>query len=186
MSEVACLDRKPNERIEKSTRSRYNALSNAVATAAACAAVRGVAAARRTIQECRRAPMPHQERSDEYWDVYDAERRATGRLHRRGDPLGPGDYHLVAEVWTIDLSGRVLLTKRHPSISWGGLWACTGGCAVAGEDSRAAAVRASRRIWCRTQWWWSWAARRRSAVPEIPCVRRTCALPYVPRAGRQR
>jgi 8-oxo-dGTP pyrophosphatase MutT (NUDIX family) len=85
--------------------------------------------------------MPHQERSDEYWDVYDAERRATGRLHRRGDPLGPGDYHLVAEVWTIDLSGRVLLTKRHPSISWGGLWACTGGCAVAGEDSRAAAVR---------------------------------------------
>jgi len=85
--------------------------------------------------------MPYQERNEEFWDVYDAERRTTGRLHRRGEPLGPGDYHLVAEVWTINLCGRVLLTKRHPSIRWGGLWACTGGCAVAGEDRRAAAVR---------------------------------------------
>ena len=32
---------------------------------------------------------------DELWDVYDANHRLTGRTHRRGDPLAPGEYHLV-------------------------------------------------------------------------------------------
>ena len=35
----------------------------------------------------------------ELWDVYDKERRLTGRVHRRGDILASGDYHLSVHIW---------------------------------------------------------------------------------------
>ena len=35
----------------------------------------------------------------EFWDIYDAERRLTGKLHRRGDTLPEGEYHLVVHIW---------------------------------------------------------------------------------------
>ncbi len=77
----------------------------------------------------------------EYWDVYDENRNKTGALHRRGDPLGPQEYHLVVEIWTLDGQGRVLLTRRDLRKHFGGLWECTGGSAQAGEDSRTAVRR---------------------------------------------
>ena len=80
----------------------------------------------------------------EYWDVYDEHRNRTGALHRRGDPLGPGEYHLVVEIWTLDGQGRVLLTRRDLRKHFGGLWECTGGSAQAGEDSRTAVRRELR------------------------------------------
>ena len=80
----------------------------------------------------------------EYWDVYDENRNKTGALHRRGDPLGPQEYHLVVEFWTLDGQGRVLLTRRDLRKHFGGLWECTGGSALAGEDSRTAVRRELR------------------------------------------
>ena len=80
----------------------------------------------------------------EPWDVYDAGRRLTGRTMRRGDPITPGDYHLVVYIWLKNAAGQFLLTKRAPHKGYGNLWECTGGSAVAGEDSRAAAVREVR------------------------------------------
>ena len=80
----------------------------------------------------------------EYWDVYDEHRNKTGALHRRGDPLGPQEYHLVVEIWTLDGQGRVLLTRRDLRKHFGGLWECTGGSALAGEDSRTAVRRELR------------------------------------------
>ena len=34
----------------------------------------------------------------EYWDIYDENRNKTGRIHRRGDEMQSGDYHLVIHV----------------------------------------------------------------------------------------
>ena len=79
--------------------------------------------------------------ADELWDVYDKDRNLTGRLHRRGDPLATGDYHLTVHVWLQHTDGRFLITKRAPNKGYAGLWECTGGSALAGDDSLTAAVR---------------------------------------------
>ena len=81
---------------------------------------------------------------DELWDVYDAERRRTGRTMRRSDPIAPGDYHLVVHCWLQRPDGKYLLTQRAPSKGYPLLWECTGGSALAGEDSMDAVVREIR------------------------------------------
>ena len=79
--------------------------------------------------------------SDELWDIYDKDRNFTGRTHRRGDPLSSGDYHLTVHVWLQHTDGRFLITKRAPNKGYAGLWECTGGSALAGDDSLTAALR---------------------------------------------
>lgn len=78
---------------------------------------------------------------DERWDVYDADRRPTGKTHRRGDPLDSGEYHLVVYVWVMNSSGEFLLTKRTPNKGNPNMWENTGGSALAGDDSLSAALR---------------------------------------------
>lgn len=80
----------------------------------------------------------------ELWDVYDEDRNLTGRLHRRGEPLPPGEYHLAVHVWLRNSRGEYLLTKRSPNKGFPNLWECTGGSALAGDDSLAAALREAR------------------------------------------
>jgi len=80
----------------------------------------------------------------ELWDVYDENRRPTGRLHPRGKELAPGDYHLVVHVWIRDSRGRYLLTKRSPNKGYGGMWESPGGAAQAGDDSLSACLREIR------------------------------------------
>ena len=77
----------------------------------------------------------------ELWDVYDRNRNKTGRLHRRGDNLPEGDYHLVVHVWMKNSRGEYLLTKRSPNKGYPNMWETTGGSALAGDDSLAAALR---------------------------------------------
>ena len=77
----------------------------------------------------------------EFNDIYDENRVATGRLHRRGTPWWPGEYGLVVCVWVYDGYGRILLTRRAPEKSFAGTWENSGGCAKAGEDSLTAIVR---------------------------------------------
>lgn len=77
----------------------------------------------------------------EYWDLYDCERKPLGKLHRRGDEIPEGEYHLVVEIWTRDDAGRFLISRRHPDKPWGLFWECTGGSVVAGEDSLTGAQR---------------------------------------------
>jgi len=78
---------------------------------------------------------------DELWDIYDADRRPTGRTHRRGDPIPPGDYHLVVHVW-IRSGEKYFITRRAPEKeAFPLVWEVTGGSALAGEDSLAAALR---------------------------------------------
>lgn len=82
-----------------------------------------------------------QSSADELWDVYDEKRNLTGRLHRRGDPLGAGEYHLVVHVWMLNSEGKFLLTKRSPNKGFPNMWESTGGSALAGDDSLTAALR---------------------------------------------
>ena len=82
-----------------------------------------------------------QSKADEIWDVYDVNRCPTGRMHRRGEQMPKGDYHLVVDVWIQRGDGRVLLTKRSPNKGYPNLWEITGGSALAGDDSLAAALR---------------------------------------------
>ncbi len=78
----------------------------------------------------------------ELWDLLDAERRPLGKTHTRGLPLPAGAYHLAVFVWVFNAQGQVLLTRRAPEKAhYGGLWAATGGAAIAGENSREAVKR---------------------------------------------
>lgn len=80
----------------------------------------------------------------ELWDVLDEDRKPTGRLHRRGDFLPAGDYHLVVHVWMQNSKGQYLMTKRSPNKGFPNMWETTGGSALAGDDSLTAALREVR------------------------------------------
>ena len=80
----------------------------------------------------------------ELWELVDAQRRPTGVLHRRGDPLPEGLYHLVVDILTVNPRGELLLTLRAAGKRFAGQWEITGGAARAGETSREAAVRELR------------------------------------------
>ena len=79
----------------------------------------------------------------EYWDILDKEKNPVGRLHRRGVRLKQGEYHLICEAWLVS-RGKLLVTQRHPDKNFGGLWECTGGAVIAGENSRDAIRREIR------------------------------------------
>lgn len=78
----------------------------------------------------------------EKWDLLDAQGRSTGRTIVRGERLLSGQYHLVVHIWVVDSSGRLLIQKRAAHLRlMPGVWAATGGSAVAGEDSATASRR---------------------------------------------
>ncbi len=77
----------------------------------------------------------------EWNDIYDKERRLTGRVHKRGTPWRRGEYGLVVCVWVYDGKGNLLMTRRAPGKSFAGTWENSGGAAKAGESSRQAIAR---------------------------------------------
>ena len=82
--------------------------------------------------------------NDEIWDIYDENRKPTGKTHRRGDAMPDGARHLVIHVWVRNHNGEYLLTKRSPDKMFPLTWECTGGSALSGEDSLTAALREVR------------------------------------------
>lgn len=80
----------------------------------------------------------------ELWDVYDENRRPTGKTVRRDiDELGEGEYHLVVHVCVFSSDDKLLLQRRaYGHGKYGGLWDVTAaGSAIAGETPRQAAQR---------------------------------------------
>lgn len=78
----------------------------------------------------------------ERWDLRDGDGNLTGKTMQRGELLRPGQYHLVVHIWVVDSRGRLLIQQRAPHLKlMPGVWAATGGSAVAGEDSATAAAR---------------------------------------------
>lgn len=79
----------------------------------------------------------------ELWDVYDVDRRLTGKTMVRGEAFEEGAYHLVVHVCVFNSKGQMLIQQRQPfKHGWPGMWDVTcGGSAVKGETSRDAAHR---------------------------------------------
>ena len=73
----------------------------------------------------------------ELWDIYDADKRPTGRTMRRNDfCLAEGEYHLTVLGVVARRDGRFLITKRVRTKAWApGWWEVSGGAAMAGEES---------------------------------------------------
>lgn len=82
----------------------------------------------------------------EYWDIYDVYRNKTGRIGVRGEPVAPGDYHLVVHIIIFNTAGEMLIQQRQScKRSYPDKWDITvGGCAQAGENSQQAAMRELR------------------------------------------
>lgn len=80
--------------------------------------------------------------SQEWWDLVAADGTPTGRTFRRGAPGWPhGLFHLIVAVCVRRGDGAVLLTQRAPGKEFALGWEFPSGSALAGESSRAAAVR---------------------------------------------
>ena len=79
----------------------------------------------------------------ELWDVLTPEGKLTGKKVKRGaSTLKAGEYHLVVHIWPISKDGAFLIQRRSfKKKLMPGEWAATGGAAIAGENSLAAAKR---------------------------------------------
>ena len=80
----------------------------------------------------------------EFWDIYDKNRKPTGRTVERGKPMRQDEYHIVVNVWIKNSKGQWLISKRTANKHFPLLWEPTGGSAVAGESSFDAALRETR------------------------------------------
>lgn len=79
----------------------------------------------------------------ELWDILNVEGKPTGRtVVRGGTSLRSGEYHLVVHIWPFNDYGSILIQKRTKTKRlMPGMWAATGGAAIAGETSLKAAAR---------------------------------------------
>ena len=79
----------------------------------------------------------------ELWDIYDAEKKRTGRTMKRNDwILQDGEYHLTVLGVIRRTDGKFLITKRTMNKAWApGWWEVSGGGVMAGETSEQAVVR---------------------------------------------
>nr|WP_296064547.1 NUDIX domain-containing protein [uncultured Mediterraneibacter sp.] len=82
----------------------------------------------------------------ELWDIYDAQKKPTGRTMKRNDwCLKEGEYHLTVLGVIVRPDGKYLITKRVMTKAWAaGWWEVSGGAAQAGESSYEAVLREVR------------------------------------------
>lgn len=78
---------------------------------------------------------------NEYWDVYDKNRKPIGKTIKRGDPFGENEFYVCCEVWIVNSKNQMLVTQRHPDKKAGGQWEFTGGGVLTGETTLVAASR---------------------------------------------
>ena len=79
----------------------------------------------------------------EFWDIYDADKRPTGRIMQREDwNMKPGEYHLTVLGVIRRPDHTFLITQRVLTKSWApGWWEVSGGGVQAGETSMEAVQR---------------------------------------------
>lgn len=79
----------------------------------------------------------------ELWDIYDSNKKRTGRTMKRNDwCLKDGEYHLTVLGVVKRSDGKYLITRRTMDKSWApGWWEVSGGAAQAGEGSKDAVIR---------------------------------------------
>lgn len=72
----------------------------------------------------------------EFWDIYDENKRKTGRTAERGVyEFKNGEYHLVVQAIILNTKNEILISKRALFKKFGGMWECNGGSALKGETS---------------------------------------------------
>lgn len=79
----------------------------------------------------------------ELWDIYDKNKKRTGRTMKRNDwSMKADEYHLTVLGVIERPDHKFLITKRVMTKSWApGWWEVSGGAAMAGEDSKDAVIR---------------------------------------------
>ena len=81
---------------------------------------------------------------EEFWDLYDKEKKKLNKIVKRGDKLSDNEYHLVVNSWVKNDKNEFLIAQRVPSKPHPLMWECTGGSALSGEESIDAAIREVR------------------------------------------
>lgn len=79
----------------------------------------------------------------EFWDIYDKDKKLTGRTMKRNDwTMADGDYHLTVLGVIRRPDGKFLITKRVSTKEWApGAFEVSGGGVRAGETSEEAVRR---------------------------------------------
>lgn len=77
----------------------------------------------------------------EMWDLYNENRESLGETHERGKPIEKDKFHIVVDILSVNSEGKILITRRSPEKTFGGMWEITGGSVISGEDPRTAAAR---------------------------------------------
>ena len=78
----------------------------------------------------------------ELWDIYDKNKKKTGRTAERGVyQLKEGEYHIVVTGIIINSKNEILISKRAENKKFGGMWECNGGSILTGETSLEGIIR---------------------------------------------
>ena len=79
----------------------------------------------------------------ELWDIYDENKKRTGRTMKHNDwNMQPGEFHLTVLGVLMRPDGKYLITRRRLDKEWAaGWWEVPGGGVRAGEDSKDAVIR---------------------------------------------
>lgn len=83
------------------------------------------------------------DKADELWDVLTKDRQKTGKTHRRGDKMNPGEYHLVVHACIFNSSSQLLVQQRQTTKKvFPNMWDLSAsGCVLTGETSSEAIQR---------------------------------------------
>ncbi len=73
----------------------------------------------------------------ELWDVYDINRKKTGKIIDRhsNERLNEGEYHLAAEAIIVSKNKILISQRANFKNNYPLLWECTGGSVKSGENS---------------------------------------------------
>lgn len=72
----------------------------------------------------------------ELWDIYDKNRKKTGKTARRDiDELKEGEYHIITVGIIMNSKNQLLITKRAPHKKLRLMWEFSGGSVQSGETS---------------------------------------------------
>lgn len=78
----------------------------------------------------------------EFWDVYDENRKKTGKVIERGKKLlDEGEYHLGVTALIMNSKNQILISKRAKGKKYELKWECNGGAVRAGETSKEGILR---------------------------------------------
>jgi len=80
----------------------------------------------------------------ELWDILDKNGNVSGRVHERGKSMNKGEYHLEVYILIENDNGEYLISQRSPNKTSPNMWECTGGNAVAGDDSLTTALKEAK------------------------------------------